>query len=217
MPYKDPEKAREQMRRYRAANREQIQQKTREWRAANPERRADYDRRYAESDPERIRKMRREQRRRYVAANRERVNAAARDQQRQQRQADPDLTWMRGLKQRHGLRPEDWAALIAAQDGRCCYCERPLPEDRTKIHIDHDHTCTCGPDKSCISCRRGIACHHCNAIVGRADDDPDRLERVAANLRHLGADARRRINGKPAQAELFDINRAARRQEEESA
>jgi Recombination endonuclease VII len=121
------------------------------------------------------------------------------------------------LRDTHGMTPEDWARMYAAQGGRCCYCERPLPEDGKQVHIDHDHTCTCGPSRTCQHCRRGLACQNCNFVVGNANDDPNRLEVIAANLRRLATEARTRINTKPVQAELFDINQAASRQSKESA
>jgi hypothetical protein len=121
------------------------------------------------------------------------------------------------LATRHGMRPEDRDAMREDQGGRCCYCERPLPENPRQIHIDHDHSCTCGPKKSCQYCRRGLACEACNTVIGKVAEDWDRLERMAANGRRLQAEAQARINGKPVQAQLFDINQAARRHEEESA
>lgn len=83
------------------------------------------------------------------------------------------------------MTPEEWDALWGSQAGRCCYCQDPLSTtDRKKVHVDHDHTC-CPPGRSCDKCRRGLACHNCNLVVGNALDDPDRLERVAANLHRL--------------------------------
>ena len=95
--------------------------------------------------------------------------------------------------------------MLDSQQGRCCYCERPLPDNPKLVHLDHDHSCTCGPKKSCPSCQRGLACQACNNAVGAGGDDPDRLERIAANLRRLKAEARERINGQPVQGELIDI------------
>lgn len=214
MPYKDPEKAREQQRRYRAEHREEASAYQREYRRAMPkDQRAEYDRRYFEADPEKVREQRRQSSRRSRSANRERINESERERQRQAREKDPNMVWRHGLKQRHGLTPERWQQMIDAQGGRCCYCERPLPTDRTKIHVDHDHSCTCGPDRSCDFCRRGIACRECNAVLGYAGDDVARLERITANLARLGGAARERINAKPVQAQLFDINVAASRRE----
>lgn len=118
------------------------------------------------------------------------------------------------LRAVHGLAPTDKAAMREAQDGRCCYCNRPLPEDERKVHIDHDHSCTCGPKKSCDFCRRGLACENCNRLVGMAGDDADRLELIAANLRVLAAAARARIAGKQAQEELPPNVRRMPRKEE---
>lgn len=109
------------------------------------------------------------------------------------------------LKGRHGISPEIFAAMWDSQGGRCCYCERPLPENSKLVHIDHDHSCTCGSKKSCRHCQRGLSCQGCNSAVGTCGDDPDRLERIAANLRRLKAEAAERISGKPLQAELISI------------
>jgi hypothetical protein len=215
MPHKDPERRAEYARRYREANRETASAYQREYRRTIPkDRKAEYERRYFEADPEGYREKKRQSRRRYVEGNREMVNETSRERQRRAREADPDLVWRRGLWQRHGLTPERWQQLIDDQSGRCCYCERPLPTDRTKIHVDHDHSCTCGPDRSCDACRRGISCHECNAAIGYGGDDADRMERIAANLRRLKAEAVGRINTKPVQAELFVINEAASRRKE---
>jgi len=120
-------------------------------------------------------------------------------------------------KRRHGLRLEDWARILDEQGGRCCYCRRPLDPENAKVTaVDHDHSCTCGPRKSCSACRRGIACTNCNVIVGMAHDDPDRLDSIAANFRVLAAAARERISGKPVQEEL-PINVTPIRRRKESA
>jgi hypothetical protein len=47
--------------------------------------------------------------------------------------------------------------------------------------------------------------------------NPERMMRVAERLIAANAEVAARINTKPVQAELFDINRAAIRQKEESA
>lgn len=124
-----------------------------------------------------------------------------------------DRTRKAHLANRHGMTPDDYAAMFDAQDGRCCYCERPLTESPRQVHIDHDHSCTCGPKKSCTHCRRGLACEACNTVIGKVAEDSERLERMAANLRRLKAEARDRISGKPVQEEL-PINVAPLRRKE---
>lgn len=148
----------------------------RAYRAAHREKLAAQQRdRYAASP------ARRETTRRYRDANREQLRAYGRDYWRIQREADVAAMW----EQCGGL---------------CCYCELPLPRD-SKVVIDHDHTC-CPPMKSCVKCRRGLAHNNCNVAIGMADDDPARLERIAANLRRLKAETRSRITGAPVQEEL---------------
>lgn len=73
------------------------------------------------------------------------------------------------------------ATLWREQDGKCYLCERPLGPNLMAI-VEHDHRC-CPVGKSCAVCRRGLACQPCNALIGFADDDADRLETIARNLR----------------------------------
>ena len=99
-----------------------------------------------------------------------------------------------------------------AQDKGCCYlCGDALRDGTRQVHIDHDHT-HCPQGYSCAVCRRGLACHSCNLLIGLAKDDPDRLERIAANLRTAQAGVIARKAAQPVQGELpIDIKRAARR------
>lgn len=46
---------------------------------------------------------------------------------------------------------DEYAALLAAQDGGCAICGRP-PKTR-RLHIDHDHS---------TMTVRGLLCHRCN-------------------------------------------------------
>lgn len=74
---------------------------------------------------------------------------------------------------------EDKAAMWDSQDGRCYLCGDPMEAD--SVDIDHDHSC-CPKGRSCRTCRRGLAHHRCNVIIGWALDDPARLRRIADNL-----------------------------------
>jgi hypothetical protein len=118
------------------------------------------------------------------------------------RQADPDGVSERfrvlKLAAKHGMRPDGWAALWTAQGGRCYLCGDQLGE---RVHVDHDHRC-CPRDTSCPFCRRGLACARCNQLIGMADDDPDRLRRIAGNLETALKVADERLAGKPVQATL---------------
>ncbi len=132
-----------------------------------------------------------ERSRRYREAHPERV----REQARRYREANPG----QAMRRNHGLRAGDWAALRAAQDGRCYLCGDPLPEDGRAVVVEHDHRC-CPPSRSCPRCRRGLAHHVCNAVIGLAGDDPELLRRIAANLQR----ALRLVVRRPQPA-LFDL------------
>ena len=56
-----------------------------------------------------------------------------------------------------------------------------LPADERSWYVDHDHLC-CPARKYCLICIRGVACRSCNFAVGFAQDDPERLRRIADNL-----------------------------------
>ena len=126
---------------------------------------AAYDKAYYAANRER----RRADNRAYHKANRERLNSDSKIGR-----------WPRQLRRQHGLTPEGWASIWQSQDGCCYLCSDPLTGGRN-VHIDHDHSC-CPPNYSCQRCRRGLACNFCNAIIGMARDDPERLHRIAHNL-----------------------------------
>jgi len=100
------------------------------------------------------------------------------------------------------MRLDDWAALWNAQNGQCYLCGEPLGTRWQDVAIEHDHRC-CPLRHSCRACRRGLACTGCNVAVGGAQDDPDRLRRIAANLESARHSATDRMRDKPAQDALF--------------
>lgn len=58
---------------------------------------------------------------------------------------------------KHGLTPEEYAAKLAAQDGKCAICKKERPLD-----IDHDHE---------TEQRRDLLCGPCNRGIGFMEDD----------------------------------------------
>lgn len=211
MPHKDPEKRREYMRAYRAANRERLNAAVRSRRAANPEPRRAAEKRWYEAHPER----RAAAGAAYYIANRQKVL----DQSAARYAANPDRARERNrnafFRRAHGLTPEQFAQIWEAQKGLCYLGGHPLPTDLKHVHIDHDHSC-CPPNTSCAYCRRGLACQSCNNAIGLLMDDPDLMERAADALRAAKREARKRIANKPVQEEL-PINVAPLRRRKESA
>ncbi len=185
----NPEKIRDSAHRSYENNKEAIREKNRRWAEEHPEKMREYSRKYYANNPEKERERRqrnaggaREASRRYRA----RIGTVGRRIQH----------WA----QNHDLQPEDWAVLWDAQDGLCYLCSQELAPD--KAHIDHDHRC-CEKDHSCRYCRRGLAHHACNALIGMAADDPARLRRIADNLEIALKDTDARLALKPQQDTLL--------------
>lgn len=127
----------------------------------------------------------REQARRWKADHPERV----REQKAQWKKDNPDK-----------VREQRQRANANGAKGRAAHGMR-MP-DRRKVHVDHDHTC-CPQGKSCRYCRRGLACHPCNLLIGFARDDPQRLRRIARNLEAALAATQHRMAGKAEQVVLL--------------
>ncbi|GAC1454886.1 MAG: hypothetical protein PVSMB1_04130 [Gemmatimonadaceae bacterium] len=85
------------------------------------------------------------------------------------------------LRSVYGLSAEDIYNLLAAQDGQCGVCLRPLEDG--KIVVDHDHV---------TKQIRGLLCRYCNhQVVGR--------HRVGLNSIHLLIRAAEYLEFPPAQ------------------
>lgn len=94
-------------------------------------------------------------------------------------------------EQRFKLTREAFDALLAKQGG-CAICGATEP-GRTYWHVDHDHTCCPGSEKTCGNCVRGILCGTCNIGLGAFKDDPDRLTSAARYLQDSRASVTRGI------------------------
>lgn len=103
--------------------------------------------------------------RRHYEANREDILA----KQKLNPQKHENQRWAE-RKAKYGVTREIYAAMVAAQDGRCAVCgERP-----EKLCIDHDH------ESGDV---RGLLCSSCNIALGHFRDDPERLARAIGYLR----------------------------------
>ena len=79
-----------------------------------------------------------------------------------------------------GLKPGQYAQLLAAQGGVCYICHRKPVSKR--LACDHDHSCCPGPT-SCGKCVRGLLCRACNRdVLGHLRDDVEALRRAIAYL-----------------------------------
>jgi len=72
--------------------------------------------------------------------------------------------------------------MLDEQDNRCYLCQRKFGEGKANTpHVDHDHSC-CSGERTCGACIRGLACDNCNWGIGRFNDDPALMRRVAGAL-----------------------------------
>jgi hypothetical protein len=88
------------------------------------------------------------------------------------------------LRKRYGITFEQYAEMFHAQGGCCAICRNPETrvDHRTKkisrLAVDHDHK---------TGAVRALLCGKCNGLLGRADDDPDRLRAAIAYLERHAA------------------------------
>jgi hypothetical protein len=76
----------------------------------------------------------------------------------------------------YGLKPGQYAELLAFQGGVCFICRRKPGLKR--LACDHDHSCCPGP-VSCGKCVRGLLCRSCNRdVLGHLKDDVAALQRA---------------------------------------
>lgn len=78
----------------------------------------------------------------------------------------------RRLRQEFDMTPDEYAELLAAQDGRCAIC-MAMPRTR-RLAVDHDHK---------TGEVRGLLCTRCNhKVLGAARENPSILRRAAEYL-----------------------------------
>lgn len=84
------------------------------------------------------------------------------------------------LKIAYGMTPEQYEAILVAQDRRCATCDRPhveTPSGKERLHVDHCHA---------TGRVRGLLCHFCNIAAGMLGDNPAILKRLASYLESTG-------------------------------
>jgi hypothetical protein len=109
----------------------------------------------------------------YYAENRDLVL----ERNRQKYAENPDKDRDKHLRRKYGMTLEQFDEKLEAQGGRCPICETDKPGGAgNRFHVDHDH--------KTMQIRK-LLCIKCNAVVGYADDDPDRLVRAAEYLKEF--------------------------------
>lgn len=86
------------------------------------------------------------------------------------------------LAYKYSLTLTQWREMLEEQNNRCYLCRKSFGEGKANTpHVDHDHGC-CSGERTCGKCVRGLACDACNWGIGRFNDDPDLMRRVADAL-----------------------------------
>ncbi len=87
------------------------------------------------------------------------------------------------LREKYELTPDDYARMLAAQDGLCAICSKPeVARGRggapRRLAVDHDHH---------TNAVRQLLCHRCNLVTWAVEASPDLLDAVRRYLeRHAG-------------------------------
>lgn len=79
----------------------------------------------------------------------------------------------------------DYWLLYKMQEGRCAIHSCRASGKSKFLAVEHDHSCEMGHDKNrwCRVCVRGLTCSTHNEWIGRAGDNPDVFDSLAAYLR----------------------------------
>lgn len=75
------------------------------------------------------------------------------------------------------IRPEQYEAMLAEQDGKCAGCGL----GDVPLMLDHDHAC-CPTIPTCGQCNRGLLCDRCNRSIGFVFENPATLRALADYL-----------------------------------
>jgi hypothetical protein len=198
---RDPEKAAERSRRWRAANPEKVREQRRRHNERYPDQQREAAKRRREANPDRAR----ERERAYYLANADRIREQERTRRQRKGRAprNTEMDRAAAMQYKHGMSPGDWASMWDAQNGACYLCGAPIDPDQPKlIAVDHDHGC-CPRNRSCAGCRRGLTHHTCNTLIGLADDDPVLLRQIADNLELAQGTLQAARKGRPVQYALW--------------
>ena len=149
--------------------REAKREANRRWKEKNPEANREANRRWKEKNPEAIRKANLD----WCEKNQEARRETNRNAMRRWREKYPG----RQTYQRYRITPEEFQALLEAQEHHCAICGSVnRAQDGGKLrqlNVDHDHT---------TGLIRGLLCHHCNLGIGHLNDDSELLRKAIAYL-----------------------------------
>lgn len=81
-----------------------------------------------------------------------------REYNRRRYKRNPAKEWLRNIKRRYGVTPEQYKQMIEQQDNKCAICGG---QEATRLSIDHNHR---------TKVVRGLLCRPCNRDLHRVED-----------------------------------------------
>jgi hypothetical protein len=88
---------------------------------------------------------------------------------------------------KHGITYERYIEIYNQQNGKCKICNNIETSYRSRLSIDHDHSC-CPGSNSCGKCIRGLLCTSCNMALGSAKDSVEILQNMINYLKNNFSD-----------------------------
>jgi len=157
MPYKDPKKQREAVKRWRLNHPEKMREIEKAYRLANREKLNAQQKMRYHNNIENVR----EQQRKWYADNREKRRAQAKVSRQRRRESNRIVNSETGDYRKamiYGISKIEVAKLYEAHNFRCAICQKEATIDRSGkkrlgLYIDHDHT---------TGQLRGLLCNRCN-------------------------------------------------------
>lgn len=83
---------------------------------------------------------------------------------------------------KHGISYDQYLDMLSSQNNKCKICENEEKSSKSRLSIDHDHSC-CPGENSCGKCVRGLLCSNCNMSLGNAKDSIEILEKMIEYLK----------------------------------
>lgn len=77
-------------------------------------------------------------------------------------------------ERKFGLAPGEYAKMLTSQKSQCAICGVSREDVDRNFPVDHNHE---------TGKVRGLLCHHCNSLLGYAEDDIGILEAAIAYLK----------------------------------
>lgn len=96
------------------------------------------------------------------------------------RQNNPDAARNSELKTKFNITLNQYNERLIEQAGVCKICGE-VNQGGKRLAVDHDHSC-CPGVKSCGNCIRGLLCDRCNTTLGKFNDSPELIRKLADYL-----------------------------------